>query len=178
MLQDQFVTALYEGILKLWISIDAPNISERITIHQLWEIAREWLHRIGNALDKRSEAVAFAKRPVKVYIEFLDHDLEDICKEKPTVGELLSLCGVEPHEEPHACKAVFQAGFLDGSRIAENIVERLFVRTLTHAYLHLLGAEDCEREAEEIERLIVPNNEARSSIFFRRENLLILFVIH
>jgi len=173
MLQDQFVTALYEGALQLWISIDAPNISERITIHQLWEIAREWLHRIGNVLDKRNEAVAFAKRPLKVYIEFLDHYLEDVCGEKPTVDELLPLCGVEPHgEEPYAYKAVFKAGFLYGCRIAENVVERLFVRTLTHAYLHLLGAEDCEREAKRIEALIVPNDDARSFHFFQARKFI------
>ena len=50
MLQNGTFTTVYEGLLKLWLSVAAPNISQKDTEHQLWKMAREWLHRIGNAL--------------------------------------------------------------------------------------------------------------------------------
>ncbi|MCW5202897.1 hypothetical protein VU12_08140 [Desulfobulbus sp. US4] len=171
MLQNGTFTTVYEGDLKLWLSVAAPNISQKDTEHQLWKMAREWLHRIGNVLDKHSEA-ASAKQPIKVYVEFLDSDLEHECGKKPTVDDLIPLCGIEPHSEPHACKVVFQRGFLDGCRIAENIVERLFVRTLTQAFLHLLGAENCACESEKIESFVVPNDNARSFHIFHVHNFI------
>lgn len=169
MLHDKNITALYEGSLKLWFSVTAPNISNNGVKYHLWEMASAWLHRIGNALDKRIE-FSSVKHPLKVYIEFIGSDPEDGWREKPSIDELIPLCKIESHSEPNACKAVFQTTILDGCRIAENIVERLFVRTIAQAYLYLLGAEDCEREAEAIEALVVPNDDARSlHIFQARE---------
>lgn len=171
MLQRKNITALYEGSLKLWLSVAAPNISNNGVKYQLWKMAREWLPRIGNALDKRTKFLS-VKHPLKVYIEFIGNDPEDGWREKPSIDELIPLCRIESHSEPHACKAVFQATILDGCRIAENVVERLFVRTLTQAYLHILGAKDCEREAEEIEHLVVPNDDARSLHFFQARKFI------
>uniref|UniRef100_UPI0040576F4A anti-phage protein Upx n=1 Tax=Candidatus Electronema sp. TaxID=2698783 RepID=UPI0040576F4A len=171
MLQRKNITALYEGSLKLWFSVAAPGISNNGHRYQLWEMAREWLPRIGNALDKRTEFLS-VKHPLKVYIEFIGNDPEDGWTEKPSIDELVPLCRIEFHSEPNACKAVFQTTILDGCRIAENVVERLFVRTLTQAYLHILGAKDCECEAEEIEHLVVPNDDARSLHFFQAREFI------
>lgn len=163
------LTSVYEGKIKLWASVTAPNISERDVEYQLWEMAHEWLHRIGDALDRRG-AAATKMHNFKVYVEFCGSDPPMGGGDNPTFEDLFRLCTIEPHSEPNACKAVFQTGFLAGFRIAENVAERLFVRTLAGAYLHLLGVENCDRESEMIEALVVPNNDARSfHIFHARQ---------
>ena len=163
------LTSVYDGTLKLWISVTTPNISDREVEYRLWEMAGEWLGRIGNALDERGE-VAAEMHSLKVYVEFRDEDLPKEGCEKPALEDLLPLCIIEPCGEPKACKAIFQAGFLAGFRIAENIAERLFVRTLARAYLHILGVEGSDGEAETVEALVVPNDDARSfHIFHARQ---------
>jgi hypothetical protein len=162
------LTSVYGGAIQLWMSVAAPNISEREVEYRLWEMAGEWLHRIGNALDARGEA-ATEKHNLKVYIEFCDGDPPTEGGEKPAPENLFSLCVIEPHSEPNACKAVFQAGFLAGFRIAENVAERLFARTLARAYLHLLGVENCDSEAKAVEALVVPNNDARNFHLFHAQ---------
>jgi hypothetical protein len=164
--QSGTLTSVYEGALQLWMSVAAPNISEREVEYRLWEMAGEWLHRIGNALDARGEA-ATEMHNLKVYVEFRDGNPPKEGWEKPAPEALFPLCIIEPHSEPNACKAVFQAGFLAGFCIAENVAERLFARTLAWAYLHLLGVENCAGEAEAVEVLIVPNNDARSFHLFQ-----------
>lgn len=165
------LTSVYEGTLTLWISVTTPNISEREVQYRLWEMANEWLHRIGDALDERGEATSEI-HSLKVYVEFRDSGSPKEGDDKPTPEDLLPLCVVEPYSEPNACKAVFQAGFLTGFRIAENVAERLFVRTLARAYLHLLGVEDCDGEAEAVETLVVPNNNARSFHLFHAQHFM------
>lgn len=170
-LQRRTLTSVYEGTLKLWMNVSTPNISERELEYRLWEMAREWLHRIGNVLDKRVEIMA-ETRNLKVYVEFRDDNPSREGVEKPAPEDLFPLCGIETHSEPNACKVVFQAGFLAGFRIAENVAERLFVRTLTQAYLHILGVEDCDGEAEAVETLVVPNDDARSFHFFHTQQFM------
>jgi len=163
------LTSVYEGTLKLWMTVATPNISEREVEYRLWEMACEWLHRIGNALDESGGATTEIHN-LKVYVEFLDGDPAKEGGEKPGLEDLFPLCIIEPHSEPNTCKAVFQAGFMAGFRIAENVAERLFVRTLARAYLHLRGVEDCDGEAEEVEARVVPNNDARSFHFFHAQH--------
>ena len=155
----------------------APNVSEKEVEYRLWEMAHEWLHRIGNALDERDEA-ATKMHNLKVYIEFRDGDPPKEGRDKPAFEDLLTFCTIEPHSEPNACKAVFQVGFLAGFRIAENVAERLFVRTLARAYLHLLGVENCDGEAEAVETLVVPWTMRAASISFTRSNSQIMSRIH
>lgn len=165
------LTSVYEGAIQLWMSVAAPNISEREVEYRLWEMAGEWLHRIGNALDERGEATT-AIHNLKVYVEFRDSDPQNEVEKKPALEDLFPLCIIEPHSEPNACKAVFQAGFLAGFRIAENVAERLFVRTIARAYLHLLGIEDYDGEAEAVEALVVPNDDARNFHFFHAQQFM------
>lgn len=169
--QDGRLTSVYESALKLWISVATPDISEREVVYRLWEMATEWLHRIGDVLDGRGEA-AGKMHNLKVYVEFHGGDPSEEWGNKPILEELLPLCAVEPLSEPNACKAIFQSGFLAGFRIAENIAERLFVRTLVRAYLHLLGVENCDREVEGIVALIVPNDDARSFHLFHAQRFM------
>ena len=160
-----------KALLRLWMSVAAPNISEREVEYRLWEMGYEWLHRIGKALDERGEA-ATETHNLKVYVEFRDGDPPKEGGDKPDLEDLFPLCIIEPHKEPNACKAVFEAGFIAGFRIAENVAERLFVRTLVRAYLHLLGVEDCDSEAKAIEALVVPNDDARSFHLFHAQQFM------
>ena len=164
-LRNGTLTSVYEGTLQLWMSVAMPNIAEKEIEFQFWEMACEWLHRIGNALDARAPV---AKEPhcLRVYVEFRDGKPPKIMGEKPAPRDLISKCVIETHNESNACRVVFEAGFLSGFSIAENIAERLFVRTLTRAFLNLLGVENCDGETEAIEALTVQNDEARSSHIF------------
>jgi len=165
------LTSVYEGMLKFWMSVAAPNISEKEVEFRLWEMANEWLHRICKVLDKCDKPET-AKSILKVYVEFHDGDPDNKVGEKPTIEDLLSFCVVEPHKEPNACMVVFRKGFLVGFRIAKNVAERLFVRTLAQAFLLLIGAENCESEAKEIEALVVPNDDARSFHIFHAQKFI------
>lgn len=169
--QRRTLTSLYEGTLKLWMTMSTPNISEREVAYRLWEMACEWLHRIGNALDKHWE-VATEIHNLKVYVEFRDDNPSKEGGKRPTPEDLFPLCGIETLSEPNACKAVFQTGFLAGFRIAENVAERLFVRTLAQAYLHILGVENCDGEAEAVEVLVVTNDDARSFHIFHTQEFM------
>ena len=167
------LTSVYEGAFRLWISIATPNITQREVTYRLWEMANEWLHRIGAALDARAERVP-ETRNLKVYVDFRDVDPPKEVDGKPTPEELIPLGAIEAHSEPNACKAVFGVGFLRGFLIAENVAERLFVRNLVRAFLLLLGMEngDGEAEAEAIESRVVKNNEARSFHFFHAQKFM------
>ena len=165
------LTSVYEGTVQLWISLETPNINERRVTYLLWEMANEWLHRIGREFDEL--AVNLAKKAnVKVYVEFRDADPPKKPGEKPKIEDLTPLCIISEHEQQGACKAVFNAGFLSGYGIAENIAERLFVLNLARAFLHLLNRENLEQDAEEIARRVVLNQEARSFHFFHAQHFL------
>ena len=154
-------TSVYEGVHHLWVTFVTPNITKVDIQYRLWETTNEWLHRIGNILDAREEAVT-EKRTLKVYIEFRDADPHEEIKEKPIIEDLIPLCVIEAYNEPTACKAVFQEGFLSGFCIAENVAERLIVRNLARAFLHLKNVVNCDDEIKEIEARVIQNKEARN----------------
>lgn len=154
------MTSVYEGTLHLWITVEAPNTTNTDVQYRLFEMANEWLHRIGTVLDTRTDAV-LETLILKVHVEFRDVDPPEYCREKPDPKDLVKLCIIEGHSEPNAYKAVFEVGFLDGFLIAENIAERLFVRNLSRAFLKLLDAGNADKEAQAVEAQVVQNNEAR-----------------
>ena len=165
------LTSVYEGTLRLWISVATPSITQREVTCQLWEMANEWLHRIGAALDARAEG-ATETFNLKVYVEFCDVDPPEDVVGKPIPEDLIPLCAIEAHSEPNACKAVFGVGFLSGFRIADNVAERLFVRNIVRAFLHLLGVENGDGAVEAIEARVVQNNEARHFHLFHVQNFM------
>jgi hypothetical protein len=169
--QDGRLTSVYEGEHKLWLSITTPDILEKETQYRLWEMANEWLARIGYILDGRGKTVGKLYN-LKVYVEIHGDIQSGEWGSKPAIEDLLPLCAVEPHGEPNACKANFQSGFLAGFRSPENIAERLFVRTLVGAYLNLLGMENSDSEAEAITALVVPNDDARSFHIYHAQRFL------
>ena len=165
------LTSVYEGTLRLWISVSTPSITQRKVTYQLWEMANEWLHRIGAALDARAEG-ATKTFNVKVYVEFCDVDSPEDVVGKSIPEDLIPLCAIEAHSEPNACKAVFGVGFFSGFRIADNVAERLFVRNIVRAFLHVLGVENGDGEIEAIEDRVVRNNEARHYHLFHVQNFM------
>ncbi|NUN12968.1 MAG: hypothetical protein HUU55_04965 [Myxococcales bacterium] len=165
------LTSVYEGALQLWLSVMTPNLSESDTQYRLWEMASHWLHCVGSELDRRFGAV-LGKRNLKVYAEFRDGNPPEGGWQKPTPQDLVRFCTIEPHDEPNACKAVFDIGFLAGFQIAENVAERLFTRTLAWAFLHLLGVDGSLREAETVAALVVTNDDARSFHLFQAREFM------
>ena len=155
------LTSVYEGKFQLWLSLETPNISDREIAFRLWEMANEWLHRIGSKLDRYAEHLT-KTTILKVHVEFQDIDLPKEPGQKPKADDLSQFCVVNEYDEPNAIKALFKAGFLSGFGIAENVAERLFVLNISRAFLHLLNVTDIDREAEEITRNVVQNQEARS----------------
>ncbi|ESS72588.1 hypothetical protein MGMO_53c00470 [Methyloglobulus morosus KoM1] len=154
--------SVYEGKFQLWLSLETPNISDREITFRLWEMANEWLHRIGSKLDRYAGHLTKATN-LKVHVEFQDIDPPNEPGQKPKLDDLTQFCVVNEHEEePNAIKAVFKAGFISGFGIAENVAERLFVLNVSRAFLHLLNVTDIDGDAEEITRNVVQNQEARS----------------
>lgn len=159
------LTSIYDGKCRLWITVTTANTSNADLTYRLWEMASEWLHRIGDDFDNRYGDLK-TDVPLKVYIEFLDKDIDEEDTSKPGSDVLSSLCVTEAYNEDNAFKAVFRKGFIGGFRIAENIAERLVVRNIIAAFLSLMGVENPLAELEEIERKVVPNDEARSFHLF------------
>ena len=155
------LTSVYEGKFHLWISVNAPNINQPDIEYQLWEMASEWLHRIGNVLDNHI-SIPNDKHIFKIYVEFHDKTLPNAADEKPREDDLIAKCKIDSIDELNACKILFKNGFLDGFRIAENIAERLFVRVVIRTFLQLFGLKEYDKEAELIETNIVRNKEARN----------------
>jgi len=169
--QNGMLTSVYEGRDKLWLSLVATNISNSEIKFHLWDMANEWLHRIGSTLDRYTENLT-KKAIFKVYVEFQDVDPPNEPIAKPSKEYLRSLCLVEEHGEPNAIDAVFKAGFISGFSIAENVAERLFVFNLARAFLHLIVIKDIDKEAEKITTLVVQNQEARSFHIFHTQEFI------
>ena len=157
---------VYEGLSHLWVSVDAPNIPDTEVQYHLWRMTAGWLHRLGSAFDQR-RAPSPEPEKLMVYVEFRDVAPSQMTGERPVPAELASLCRIEEHGERNACKIIFDVGFLRGASLAENVAERLLVRTLARAYLRLLNVDNDGAEARELEAAIVPNDDARSFHIFQ-----------
>jgi hypothetical protein len=165
------LTTVYEGKINLWITVSAPNISVGDAEYHLWEMANVWLHRIGAALEKRLGTLINIPN-LKVYAEFLDSNPLPEKANCGTIEDFKPFCKVVVINGSNSCKAIFEPGFLAAFRIPENIAERLFVRTITQAYLHLLGEKNNAGDAEDIENMVVPNDNARSFHYFQAQQFI------
>ena len=154
------LTCVYEGVLSIWMSIDTPRIAEHELTYRLWEMACEWLHRIGDVLGKLYHEWSAASA-LKLYVQFRDGEPSGNPGAKPTRKALENCCGVVSHREPNACCAIFEIGFLAGFGIAENVAERLVVRTLTRAILFAMSVDDVDRRADVVSSEVVKSHDAR-----------------
>ena len=163
------LTSVYEGTFQIWMSIVTSDTTHRHMTFRLWEMANEWLHRIGDLIDKSFSSLSLPKT-IKVYVQFADSEIPSEVDSLPSRRDLIATCRVESHSERNACKVVFGTGFLRGFQIAENIAERLVVRYLAEAFLRIFGVGDREAKAATIEDSVVPNNEARSFHLFHAQD--------
>ena len=154
------LTSVYEGAARLWVSVATPNIRSRELTFRLWQMVCEWLHRIGDALDRLGGDWGGA-RTVKVYVVFRDGDPPLKPGRKPAADSLARRCSVEKHREPCAQCAIFEEGFLAGFGIAENVAERLVVRTVARAIVGAMAVEDVDKRVDAITREVVRNQDAR-----------------
>lgn len=155
------LAGVYEGRLTLWLSVDAPNMTDLGLVTQLWDMAREWTHRIGDAFDKHAD-IPDPSCPVKVYVQFLDPDPPESISAKPRFEQLMTLWEISPRRERDATNLRFKTGFISGFAIAENVAERIFVHALADAFLRLLGIHDTASLVDNVTAEVVPNQDARN----------------
>ena len=155
------LTCVYEGVLRLWMSIDTPRIVEREITYRLWEMTCEWLHRIGDVMSRHHQEWSAAAPALKLYVQFRDGEPSEKPGAKPTREALESCCGVASHRERNAYYATFETGFLAGFGIAENVAERLVVRTLARAILLAMSVDHVDRRADVVSSEVVRGQDAR-----------------
>ena len=102
------LTSVYEGAVHLWISVSTPSSTRRDLTYGLWEMACEWLHRIGAALDGEVGST-IDHASLKVYVEFRDADPSGDLGPKPAPEALARLGTIENHSESNARIVVFLA---------------------------------------------------------------------
>ncbi len=107
----EILTSVYEGKFNLWLSIKGEHIEERDVEYRIWEMAHEWLHRIGREFDKNVNNVS-SERTFKVYAEFQDDTPSRRPGEKQDKSDLFLLCEVHESEENNAGRAVFKKRIL------------------------------------------------------------------
>lgn len=169
--RDGTLTSCYEGVARLWLGIETPNISDKNVEYRLWEMAGEWLHRIGSVVDKEyPDQIGIA--PMRANLVFLDAVVPDGDKAKPDRSELEKLWSVAVSHEKRCATVTFEAGFIDGFRVAENIAERTVVRAMLTGFLELTLGELPDGILDEFEKTVVPNDDARSFHFFQSQGFM------
>ena len=169
--RDGTLTSCYEGAVQLWMSVDTPNISDKNIESRLWEMAGEWLHRIGTVFDRKL-ADQISTAPMRTNLVFLDAVVPDGDKVKPDRSELAKLCCVEVSREKQCATATFEAGFIDGFRVAENIAEQAVVGAMLSGFLEMILGELPDGVLDEFEKDVVPNDDARSLHFFHSQGFM------
>jgi len=174
------LAAVYEGAFTLWIVVQTPNIPDRDMCYRLWEMANEWLHRIGSVLDQ-CEGITVDNRIAKIHAEFLDvrPSKETVVKpsstgdaDKPSSEAFDFLCTISSIDEPHACKVIFNEGFLSYFAFSDNRAERQFVTVLVKAYLDLLKIDANDDKITSLVAKIVTNDDARHFHVFQAQTFM------
>ncbi len=164
-------TSCYEGDVQLWLSISTPNISDKDLEYRLWEMANEWLHRIGTILDQKL-GNRLTSTPIRTNLQFLDAVVPDGAKAKPVRSDLDKLCILKVSQEQLCATATFDTGFVNGFRVAENIAERVVVRAMLSGFLQLILGELPGDILDEFENEVVPNDDARSLHFLQTQGFM------
>lgn len=165
------LTFVYEGKFQIWLTVLAQNIDDRNVEFRLGEMAREWLHRIGNIFDEHISLVVPPKN-LKVYAEFQDDTPTNDPKLIQAPLNLVLLCETGDLQEKNSKIAIFKKGFLDGFRVAENIAERWFVFNVVRTLLTILGYSNINEKTKVITDKVVKNTEARSFHIFYTQQFL------
>ncbi|WP_369928458.1 hypothetical protein [Xanthomonas sp. NCPPB 2632] len=150
-----------EGHASLWATFDAPNMKDRGVIYELWNTVRVWLGRIDEALAEVAGPRA-AGKIVKARLVLEDGDDVNHFIDTPPPANVHSFWHLKRTSEQRAIRVVFRKGFLSAFRAADNRAERAVVRALGTAYATLMKLPNAGQVGEDIERLAVPDDIARS----------------
>ncbi|WP_373085285.1 hypothetical protein [Sneathiella sp.] len=165
------LTSVYEGHYRLWLQVEAPHLKDSDVTFRLWEMGSEWLHRIGGEIDNYFSG-GEAARPKRINLIFKDSELPKEFKEKSTEEALEALCTFQFNDNGSSCEVILAAGFLKSFSTAENIAERVVARKMLFAFLKLLKIKSSAEEIAQLEKLVVPNNQARSFHLFQAREFL------
>jgi len=160
-LEQRRLTGVYEGISHLWVTLEAPNMENRGLVFELWNMVRTWLGRVGDALAEAYGDKAGGKS-VKAYVCFQDSDDINRFNGEAVPTDLKPLWKLERIKEQQAIRIVFADGFLAGFRAPDNRAERAVVQALGSAFGSLLRLGAPEEVGVVVERIGVPNDNARS----------------
>ena len=165
------LTSCYEGKIRLWLGLKTHGFLAKSVKYLLWEMANEWLHRIGTVLETKL-AGQFPSTPMRANLEFLDAFVPDGANDKPGRSKLEELCNVQVSQELRCATATFGMGFLDGFRVAENVAERVIVTAMLSGFLQMILRELPVGVLEEFENDVVPNDKARSFHYFPTQRFM------
>lgn len=171
-LDERRLTCVYEGKLALWITLVAPNMSDRRIHHELWRMLCVWVARIGAKLPNVNIDPSTWPSAMKVYATFEDSSDSHELAALAIPESLDDLWEVTSLPEAHGARVVFKRGFLTGFKDASNVAERAVVRALAAAFLSIAGVVDPVTQARAIEKQVVRSDKERSFHIFQGHSFL------
>lgn len=160
--------ALYEGKHRLWLDIDTPGFESFETHYRLWEMASEWLHRIGGVLDDQlAGGGVFGVRLV-----FEDDDAAVDAIEADIPSSPGAYCSVEVLADGVTALIRLAPGFMHAFRVPQNSAESALVENILRAVLTLKSVNEPTVLAGELKSHVVLNDAARHFHMFHAHELI------
>lgn len=148
--------ATVEGSPTVWVRIEAPNLTSRDQIFQLWTMLGSWCGRIVNALEMSrpwAESVELTFR-----FEDTQEEVDDIKSVPPANPNALIL-----YERTARSSATLHigTGFMHAFRIPSNVAEHALVKAALRSILTIRGVSNPNDVIAELVPAIVPNDTGR-----------------
>ncbi len=160
--------ALYEGRHHLWLEVDTPGIASFETHYRLWEMASEWLHRIGAVLDDRLEG----RGVFGIRLIFEDDDAAIEAIEVQIPSSPIEYCSVEVLGDGVTALIRLAPGFMHAFREPKNTAESALVESMLCAVLTLSLVDDPTVLARKLKTFVVLNDAARNFHMFHAHELI------